>query len=307
MLTVGSVFSGCGLLDLGLHLAGLRTVWQCESDPFRRGLLAQRFGVPCFDDIHQVNGDCCGPVDVVAGGFPCRGASQAGRRQGFGHPETALWREMRRVVRDLAPAYVVVENVSNILVLRPPGGRRGDVWGEVVGDLAALGFDLWWDCFPAAAFGAPHLRDRVFCVAAHPGRQAQRGDRAGFPGGWARADVGAGGEAAPDAGHGGRRRDAVRPQCLQGGRDQASGRPHMGAEAAPEVQWGEYGPAVRRWERVLGRPAPAPLTGVRRVDARRSRGLDRPRLSALGDGVQVQAGTWIGELLVTLDAERHAA
>jgi site-specific DNA-cytosine methylase len=83
-------------------------------------------------------------------------------QRAFDHAETVLWREMARAVGELRPRYVLVENVANILAL-----HDGAVWGEVLGDLAALGYDVVWDCLPAAAVGAPHLRDRVFAVATH--------------------------------------------------------------------------------------------------------------------------------------------
>jgi hypothetical protein len=91
-VNVGSLFSGCGLLDYGLHLAGLEHAWLCEKDEFRRRILALRWpGVPICDDVRTV-GPNAPPVDVIAGGFPCKGISSAGPQQGFGHPETALWR-----------------------------------------------------------------------------------------------------------------------------------------------------------------------------------------------------------------------
>jgi DNA (cytosine-5)-methyltransferase 1 len=113
-LTVGSVFSGAGLLDYGLHLAGLTHAWGCEQDEWRRALWSKRFGATCHADVRDA-GSAWGRVDVVAGGFPCKGASSAGRREGFSHPETVLWREMARAVRELRPRYVLVENVRDIL------------------------------------------------------------------------------------------------------------------------------------------------------------------------------------------------
>ena len=169
MLSVGSLFTGIGLLDYGLHLAGLTDHrWVCEQDEWRRErILAQRFpDAVRYADVRDA-GAGWEPVDVIAGGFPCKGVSAAGKREGFGHPETVLWREMARAVRELRPRYVLVENVANIL-----GLHDGAVWGEVLGDLAALGYDVTWDCLPAAAVGAPHLRDRVFAVAALADRMA---------------------------------------------------------------------------------------------------------------------------------------
>lgn len=281
MLTVGSMFSGIGLLDYGLHLAGLRHVWFAERDGFRRGVLGQRWpGALVLDDVRAVRADAVPRVDVVAGGFPCKGASTAGKRTGLDHPETALWHEMARAVRELRPRYVLVENVANILAL-----HDGAVWGTVVGDLAALGFDIWWDCLPAAAFGAPHLRDRVQpeLVAGSDGASVA---------GWARevlADAAgerwtARYEPRTDVEH-----DRLQPALVGEGADRGVG-----------VGWGAYDAAVRRWETVVG-PAPEPL--VRRVDDGRARRVERSRLSALGDGVQVQAGELCGRWLMNHAAE----
>src|SRR4029077_1324688 len=145
-VNVGSVFSGCGLLDYGLHLAGFDHAWLCERDEFRAQLLEQRWpGIPVYRDIRDVDARAA-RVDLVAGGFPCKGASTAGRRAGFGHPETALWREMLRVVRELRPRYVLVENVADLLAMRPPGGRPGDLAGEVFGGTAESGYATGGEC-----------------------------------------------------------------------------------------------------------------------------------------------------------------
>lgn len=135
-LSVGGLFSGIGLLDYGLHQAGLRHAWLCEIDEWRRSMLELRFpGVPVYADVRDV-GAGAARVDVIAGGFPCKGVSSAGRREGFGHPETALWREMLRVVRVLRPRYVLVENVADLLTLRPSGGARGELFREILEGLA---------------------------------------------------------------------------------------------------------------------------------------------------------------------------
>jgi DNA (cytosine-5)-methyltransferase 1 len=153
-VNVGSLFSGCGLLDYGLHLAGLRHAWFCEREADRRAILELRWpGVPVLDDVCAVDAGRVERVDLVVGGFPCKGASNAGKREGFGHPETVLWREQARILGELRPRYALVENVAAIL-----GLHRGEVWGEVLGDLDSLGYDVWWDCFPAAAFGAGTTR-----------------------------------------------------------------------------------------------------------------------------------------------------
>lgn len=150
MIYAGSVFSGIGLLDYGLHLAGIHHRWLCEWDPWRRDILTKRWpGARVLDDVRHV-GHGCEPVELIAGGFPCKGASTSGKRNGFEHAETVLWREMARAIRELRPRYVLVENVANIL-----GIHDGAVWGEVLGTLAALGYDTVWDCLPAASRRRP--------------------------------------------------------------------------------------------------------------------------------------------------------
>jgi DNA (cytosine-5)-methyltransferase 1 len=106
-------------------------------------------------------------VDVLCGGFPCQDISVAGRGEGIDGERSGLWAEYARLIRDLRPRYVIVENVAALLA-------RG--MERVLGDLAACGYDAEWDCIPASAVGAPHRRDRVWLVA-----YAQRGGRTGRP------------------------------------------------------------------------------------------------------------------------------
>lgn len=333
-MIAGGLFDGIGLLAYGLHLAGIQHAWLCEVDPWRRSILQQRWpGVPVFDDVRAVGARSAQRVELVAGGFPCKGVSTAGKQNGFDHPETVLWREMARAVGELRPRYVLVENVANILAL-----HDGAVWGEVLGDLAALGYDVEWDCIPAAAVGAPHLRDRVFAVAHHSDGMAGKAPLAldGRPGALARPsaveraerpDRGAaadacgdglraqpqpepGGEGAPVAACPGQAAADTRGGRLAqqpvGDRAQAlAGLDlHTGDDAerrGVRVEWGDYGPAIRRWEAVHG-PAPEPL--VRRVDDRGAARVERSRLSALGDGVQVQVGRLVGEHIIGLERRR---
>jgi DNA (cytosine-5)-methyltransferase 1 len=103
-----------------------------------------------------------GVVDLVAGGFPCQDISAAGKGSGIIEGErSGLWREFARIIREVEPRYVFVENVSALIV------RGLDV---VLGDLAALGFDAEWGVFRASDVGAPHRRERVFILADREGR-----------------------------------------------------------------------------------------------------------------------------------------
>jgi DNA (cytosine-5)-methyltransferase 1 len=156
-LRVGSLFSGIGGFDLGLErTGGFRTAWFCEQDEFCQRVLARHWpGVPCHPDIAALTGDAAGPVDVLCGGFPCQDISGAGLKVGIGGSRSGLWSEYARLVRELRPRYVLVENVSALLA------RGLDV---VLGDLAAIGYSAEWGCIRAADVGAPHLRDRLWLV-----------------------------------------------------------------------------------------------------------------------------------------------
>ncbi|HEY1690087.1 MAG TPA: DNA cytosine methyltransferase [Solirubrobacteraceae bacterium] len=302
-MNVGSCFSGVGILDYGLTLAGLKHAWFCEADEFRRSILAKRWpGKPIVSDIRGLGAATVQRVDVIAGGFPCKGASTAGKRNGFEHAETVLWREMARAIGELRPRYVLLENVANLLVLRPDGGEPGELWAEVLGTLAALGFDVEWDCLPAAAVGAPHLRDRVFAIATHADGEDARwhSDLLSIKGG--RPDAGGDDQTAANSGQ---RRLSQQPQ-----RDGAAARGstrssrHDAERRGVRVEWGDFEPAIGRWEQIHGL-APEPL--VRRVDDRGAMRVERSRLSALGDGVQVQVGRLVGERLLKLERKRVKA
>ena len=159
-LRIGSLFSGIGGLDLGLERAGLgHTVWQVEVDPACRAVLREHWPeAQRFDDVTRVGqGRVELPgCDVLAAGFPCQDLSVAGRGAGLGGARSGLFFEVVRLVRDLQPDLLVLENVSGLLV------RGLDV---VLGELADGGLDAAWSSLRAADVGAPHLRERIFIVA----------------------------------------------------------------------------------------------------------------------------------------------
>lgn len=159
MLSIGSLFSGIGGLELGLERAGLGPVlWQVEIDPFCRGVLARHWPkAERFSDVKTVGSANLFPVDVICGGFPCQDVSSAGKRAGLVNgSRTGLWREYARIVRELDPRFVVCENVSGLI-------RRGlDV---VVSDLSACGYKVEATRIRAEDIGAPHRRERLFILA----------------------------------------------------------------------------------------------------------------------------------------------
>jgi DNA (cytosine-5)-methyltransferase 1 len=151
------LFSGIGGFSLGLERAGMRTIAFCEVDPFCQRVLAKHWpGVPIYGDVRQLRGADIGPVEVICGGFPCQDISAAGSRVGIEGERSGLWSEYARLVREIRPRYVIVENVDDLAI-------RG--LGRVLGDLAEIGYDAEWYCIPAAAAGADHWRDRLWIVA----------------------------------------------------------------------------------------------------------------------------------------------
>jgi DNA (cytosine-5)-methyltransferase 1 len=156
-LTVGSLFSGIGGLDLGFERAGFKVRWQIEIDEWARKVLKKHWpNVPQYADVKEVGKHNLEAVDILIGGFPCQDISSAGKGLGLNGERSGLWAEYARLIDELRPRYAVMENVSALFY-------RGH--GRILGDLAAIGYDTEWDCLPAAAFGAPHLRERVFIVA----------------------------------------------------------------------------------------------------------------------------------------------
>lgn len=161
-LTVGSLFSGIGGMDLGLERAGMEVRWQVEQDAWCQRVLAKHWpNVTRYEDVKTVDWTQVEPVDVVAGGFPCQPVSLAGKRLAQDDPRW-LWPEFARCLRVLRPRFAVVENVPGLLTTG---------MGDVLGDLAEAGFDAEWGVFPACAVGAPHTRSRVFIVAHTKGKR----------------------------------------------------------------------------------------------------------------------------------------
>jgi hypothetical protein len=247
-VNVGSVFSGCGLLDYGLHLAGFEHAWFCEADEYRRSIIGLRYpGVPVYDDIiRTLTGAELAQVDLVAGGF-------------------------RNVADEVAPDAADAER-------EPSGSAPGEVPSA-----------------PGTGEGEG------------PERQRLRPDAR--DGGSTPADAASGCGADESAGSY-REAQPIGAVARAGSGDRDG--PHAerdrivgGGSEVVEVGWGEYELAVRRWEAILGRPSPQPL--VHRVDDGRTRRVERSRLSALGDGVLVQAGWLVGRRIVEFEAERVRA
>ena len=172
----GSLFAGIGGMDLGLERAGMECVWQVENNPYCLKILKKHWPhVRKFGDIKELTGYELGPVDLVAGGFPCQPASQAGQRKGQAD-ERWLWPDFARVLRVVRPRIALVENVPGLLNV-----NGGTAFNDVLSDLASLGYDAEWDCIPAIAVGASHLRYRTFIVAHSDDSRCVHGQAQVFP------------------------------------------------------------------------------------------------------------------------------
>ena len=156
-MTFGSLFAGIGGMDLGLERAGMECAWQVEIDPFCRKVLAKHWpDVPKYEDVRDVGSENLEPVDLICGGFPCQDISYAGEGAGLAGERSGLWYEFARIIGEMGPRLVLVENVPALLT-------RG--LGDVLGTLADLGYDAEWSIVSACSVGAPHMRRRVFVVA----------------------------------------------------------------------------------------------------------------------------------------------
>jgi len=153
------LFAGIGGFNLGFERAGIKTVWQVELNDYSRKVLARHF--PDAERFYSVTSAGehdwkLSKVDIISGGFPCQDISTSGKGAGINGRRSGLWKHYARIIGELRPRYVIVENVAALL-------DRG--MGRVLGDLAALGYDAEWECLRASDFGAPHRRERIFIVA----------------------------------------------------------------------------------------------------------------------------------------------
>src|SRR5262245_3594292 len=164
-LSVLDLFSGIGGFSLGLERAGMRTVAFCEIDPYCRAVLAKHWpDVPIHGDIRSLKPP---RVDVVCGGFPCQpfSSASAGKRRGVAD-DRYLWPEMRRIIEESKPRWVIGENVTHL---------DGVALEQVVSDLEECGYEVAPPCeIPACAVGHDHKRSRLW-ILGHANRDRQSG------------------------------------------------------------------------------------------------------------------------------------
>ncbi|GAA0993339.1 DNA cytosine methyltransferase [Subtercola frigoramans] len=291
-LRVGSLFSGYGGLDLAVEeVFNARTVWFSEiNEPVARVFSHHWPDAPNLGDITTIDWAVVPPIDILCGGFPCQDVSTVGKRAGLAPgTRSGLWAHMATAIEALQPEWVIIENVRGLLsapatrarsegeederrntpTATPDGATPRDLepdsWflaetatrplraaGAVLGDLADLGMDATWIGLPASAIGAPHPRFRVFIVAhrtiPHPagiGLLTRRGNTATR-------------QSTP-------RNDRLEPSDHRPRPPRTERIPeHEGTRGPVDVdraalrRWGRYAPAITRWTRITGFPAPAP-------------------------------------------------
>lgn len=155
----GSLFSGIGGFDLGFERAGMEGVWQCEIDKHAQSVLKNHFSAEVYNDVKTI-GRNAGSVDLICGGFPCQDLSIAGKRAGLAGERSGLWFEFARIIDELEPGWVVIENVPGLL-----SSNKGRDFAVVLQWLVKRGYGVCWRVLDAQYFGVPQRRRRVFIVA----------------------------------------------------------------------------------------------------------------------------------------------
>lgn len=224
-MRIGSLCSGIGGLDLAVEEHyGASLAWCADNDPHASTVMRRHWpGAPNLGDLTRLDWGRVPPVDIITAGYPCQPFSQAGRRKGS-DDERHLWPHIRDAIDTLRPSVVVLENVTGHL-------RLGA--SEVVADLAAMGLGVRWGVVRASDAGAPHRRARWFCLGADT-----RGETLGFGSGLCTHDPSEVGWS---------RFDDVAPHS------------YGAASTVIDTFPAEYQPALRGWERTLGRRCPAPV------------------------------------------------
>jgi len=155
-MKIGSLCTGYGGLDLAAEAHfNADTVWCAEFDPYASEVIKQRFNIPNYGDIKNINWTSVEKIDVLTAGYPCQPFSQAGERKGL-NDERHIFPYILEAISILRPRYVLLENVRGHLSL----GLK-----EVLAGLTTIGYDAKWQIVRASDVGAPHQRARLFIIA----------------------------------------------------------------------------------------------------------------------------------------------
>ena len=158
-----SLFSGIGGFDIAFTEVGMECVGMCEIDKNAQEVLRHNFpGVSIYDDVKEIGIGTHerGTVDLICGGFPCQDLSIAGKRKGLAGERSGLWFEFARIIDELEPGWVVIENVPGLL-----SSDKGSDFAVIIQWLAERGYGVCWRVLDAQYFGVPQRRRRVFVIA----------------------------------------------------------------------------------------------------------------------------------------------
>lgn len=314
-----SLFSGIGLLDLGLHRAGIPTRLLCEADKAARSVLARRFpDVPIHPDVQELTADDLRSAGadpartVLHGGFPCQDLSVAGGRRGMGEgTRSGLYWHIPRLLADFPAAWIVLENVPGLLSSH--GGRD---MGAVVGSLAELGYGLAWRVLDAQHFGVPQRRRRVVIVGHLGAPWGAPAEVLLEPAGlsWDSAPLAGAGSSAPGAAPGGTRgRRITSALTAHHGRMTAEDaviafQPQAAGDSAMLIDTTAPCLSVNQLagvhtETVVRRLTPLECERLQGApDGWTDGQADSPRYRQLGNAVAVPVFEWVARRLVAIDA-----
>tara|TARA_Y100000817_G_scaffold50403_1_gene36153 strand:+ start:270 stop:1211 length:942 start_codon:yes stop_codon:yes gene_type:complete len=257
-MKVGSFCSGFGGLDLAAHdLFDATTSWWSEIDSAAQKVMHARFPeAQPVGDVTTLNPHDLEPVDVLTAGFPCQPYSTAGLRKGQSD-ERAIFQWIADTISVLRPRYILLENVQGILT---KGGT------DTLASLTSVGgYRIRWGLVRASDAGAPHRRARWFAVA-------ESADSYSLGAG--RSEHGEVSSSSGEGKEGTQQRQRVRTAVGHGSQvatdsDDAGRSEHSGAfpmeteqssfECRSSTNWGEWEPAIRRWETIRQVEAPPPV------------------------------------------------
>jgi site-specific DNA-cytosine methylase len=166
-----SLFTGSGIGDYAAEQCGIKTVAQCECEPVCLYCLERMFpNAKKFKDVRDVSVASLRefmPIDIISGGFPCQDLSTAGRGEGIKGSRSGLWREMFRIIRQVRPTWLLIENVPAIKL------RGVD---RAIAPLERIGYTCWPLVVSVAATGGDIPRERLWLVAksTEDGRQTRQ-------------------------------------------------------------------------------------------------------------------------------------
>lgn len=148
-MNFGSLFSGIGGFDLGLERQGFKCAWQCEIDKYANQILEKHWPeVKRYNDIKNIKGNEVEHVELICGGFPCQDLSMAGKRAGLAGQRSGLFFEMARVIDEIKPEWILLENVPGLLT-----SNQGRDFPAVLSTLTDIGYSVAWRVFDSQYFG----------------------------------------------------------------------------------------------------------------------------------------------------------